>query len=158
MITTRRSFLLGLGAVVSAPLVVHASSLMQIRGTVTDIVLPRPGFESFDKLIPQGWAGQWCDLNDVGEGWRPVLSSRYPQFDHGGSKYVTVGGLVLLEKEAAAVAAFHAANAAAARKLEDDWRKGVGASTPGTFDITDIKVYRNVVEKSSYRTVDWSDA
>lgn len=148
LLTSRRAFLGGLISALAAPAIVHAANIMPVRNV---LILPEPGFDSFDALMPDGMQYQWVDTNKICVGldfaWEPVPASRFNgRFAIAGDT-VRVGDCVLVERPKAACDAARAKEINAAHRMVTDWagrcmangfEVGVRYSQPTTVDFTRI--------------------
>ncbi len=100
------------------------------------------------EMVPQGRSYQWWHLvhdrfyfdRPAGvhiSGWAPVPASRHDGYfmPAGFVGDIEVNGLGLFEKSKYEVDQEHAANAASAKKMVDDWAKSTGALFKGEFKI-----------------------
>lgn len=138
LITSRRSFLAGLVSALAAPAIVHATNIMPVRNVV---ILPTPGFDSFDNLMPDGMQYQWVSkhehyaydaihriYNFEWSDWRPVPASRHKgRFGIGGD-VIEVGGSILVERPKIAVAAARQQEVNRAHNLVADWMSRAAAN------------------------------
>lgn len=159
IITTRRAFLGGLAALIAAPAVVRAPSLMPVR-SIDRFTLASFGFDSFDSFIPQGQAYQWVTKTVMGRpvndyrtmqenGWRPVPAQRYKQIFAIGGDEIEHGGCVLMERPQRQVRAFHENQVVAANQLVSDW---MDSQRRAGFDVAVFKTPHADI----FKTVDWS--
>lgn len=131
IVASRRSFLVGLGALFAAPAIVRADSLMPVRN-IAHLILPSFGFDSFDASKPADVDYQWITKEVLGEkalgnlaemvraGWRPVSVSEYAsKFNISGSQ-IEHGGCVLMWRDKGIAAAFEKKRIAAAHRLLTD--------------------------------------
>jgi hypothetical protein len=134
IVTNRRSFLAGLGALFAAPAIVRADSLMPVR-SIVHFILPSFGFDSFDASKPADVDYQWIAKEVLGDkslgnlpemvraGWRPVAASEFVgKFNIAGSQ-IEHGGCVLMWRDKGIAAAFEKRRIAAAHRLVTDWRE-----------------------------------
>jgi hypothetical protein len=130
LITSRRSFLIGLVSALAAPAIVRADALMPVR-----VMLPTLPSYGWDDFIPNpnlDIAYQWCAKTVLGEPnpqfdqmlsakWVPVPARRYADKFAISGPQIELGGCVLMERTRKAVEESIAANQAAPRRLVDQW-------------------------------------
>lgn len=124
LMPSRRLFLGGLLSALAAPAIVSAANIMPVRSI---IILPKPEFDSFDKLIPDGMQYQWVDTSQICVGldfsWGLVPASRFHgRFDISGDE-VRVGDCVLVERPKVHYIAARGAEIEKAHSLNDQWAR-----------------------------------
>ena len=138
LITSRRAFLGGLLSALAAPAIVHAGNIMPVRNV---IILPSPGFDSFDKLMPDGMQYQWVLLpsgyavdpciplgKSIGDdgmqhSWLPLPASRYRSEFAIASESIKIGDCVLVERPKVHHIAARGAEIEKAYSLNEQWAR-----------------------------------
>lgn len=137
LLTSRRLFLGGLLSALAAPAIVHAGNIMPVRSV---LILPEPGFDSFDKLMPDGVQYQWVSwpqgsgiepgrvlgqsvnpVTGAEASWRSVPASRYSRAFAISGDTIRVGDCVLVERPKAASVAARNEEVNAAHQLSAQW-------------------------------------
>jgi hypothetical protein len=93
MITSRRSFLVGLGALIAAPAIVRASVIMPVKPmlilpeakVITDLTFPIEGFARV-----AGWQTEWATVRANPDGWK--LPDYDPRLRPANEKLAEFGG------------------------------------------------------------------
>lgn len=124
LLTSRRSFIGGLLSALTAPAIVHAANIMPVRSV---LILPDPGFDSFDKLMPDGMQYQWVDTSRImvafDPAWELVPASRFNGMFAITGHNIEVGNCVLMERPKAHCISARNEEIRAANQLTEQWAR-----------------------------------
>lgn len=89
------------------------------------------------RIIPTGMAYQWCNVEKIGDGWKPVTASRHDGIyaPVGFDGDIGLNQLVLCERAKSEVDAARAANEAKAHQNVADWVAKTGGQFTGTVKV-----------------------